>query len=36
MFAADDYAARFVGLSYTISENPTAHLSNSPPNRFRR
>jgi predicted KAP-like P-loop ATPase len=26
-FAADDYAARFVSLSYTISENPIAHLS---------
>ncbi|KQY56697.1 hypothetical protein ASD30_10305 [Nocardioides sp. Root140] len=26
-FAADDYAARFVSLSYTVSENPIAHLS---------
>ena len=26
-FNADDYAARFVGLSFTISENPVAHLN---------
>ena len=26
-FTAEDYAARFVGLSYTISENPVAHIN---------
>lgn len=26
-FNADDYAARFVGLSFTVSENPVAHIN---------